>query len=55
MARWLGGQIVEYFPARKRERREDKVNNMGYYDGQPVLMVVITSPANHAKLEHLRQ
>jgi hypothetical protein len=55
MARW--DKIVEYFSVLEKESGgKMKVNNMGPTTmGNPFLMVVITSPANQAKLEHLRQ
>ena len=55
MARW--DKIVEYFSLLEKESGgKMKVNNMGPTTmGNPFLMVVITSPANQAKLEHLRQ
>lgn len=55
MARW--DKIVEYFSVLEKESGgKMKVNNMGPTTmGNPFLMVVITSPANQAKLEHYRQ
>src|SRR5258708_35719322 len=55
MARW--DKIVEYFSVLEKESGgKMKINNMGPTTmGNPFLMVVITSPANQAKLEHLRQ
>lgn len=55
MARW--DKIVEYFSVLEKESGgKMKVNNMGPSTmGNPFLMVVITSPANQAKLEHYRQ
>src|SRR5579863_3278026 len=55
MARW--DKIVEYFSVLEKESGgKMKVNNMWPTTmGNPFLMVVITSPANQAKLEHLRQ
>ncbi|HVP00885.1 MAG TPA: M14 metallopeptidase family protein [Bryobacteraceae bacterium] len=55
MARW--DKIVEYYSVLEKESGgKMKVTNMGPSTmGNPFLMVVITSPANHAKLEHLRQ
>ena len=50
MARW--DKITEYFSVLEKESGgKMKVNNMGPSTmGNPFLMVVITSPANHAKL-----
>src|SRR5580692_7166226 len=55
MARW--DKITEYFSVLEKESGgKMKVNNMEPTTmGNPFLMVVITSPANQAKLEHLRQ
>jgi hypothetical protein len=55
MARW--DKIIEYFSVLEKESGgKMKVNNMGPTTmGNPFLMVVITSPENQAKLEHLRQ
>ena len=55
MARW--DKIIEYFNVLEKESGgRMKVNNMGPTTmGNPFLMVVITSPANQAKLDHLRQ
>jgi hypothetical protein len=55
MARW--DKITEYFSVLEKESGgKMKVNNMGPTTmGNPFLMVVITSPANQAKLDHLRQ
>lgn len=55
MARW--DKIVEYYAVLEKESGgKMKVINMGPTTmGNPFLMVVITSPANQAKLERLRQ
>src|SRR5579871_4874882 len=55
MARW--DKIVDYFHVLEKESGgRMKVVNMGpTSEGNPFLMVVITSPANMAKLEHLRE
>jgi hypothetical protein len=55
MARW--DKIVEYFHLmEKQSGGRLKVINMGpTSEGNPFLMAIITSPANMAKLEHLRQ
>ena len=55
MARW--DKIVEYYGAlEKQSGGRMKVINMGPTSmGNPFLMVIITSPANLAKLEHLRE
>jgi len=55
MARW--DKITEYFHVLEKESGgKMKVNDMGPTTmGNPFLMVVITSPANQAKLEHYRQ
>ncbi len=55
MARW--DKIVEYFGVlEKQSGGRMKVPNMGpTSEGNPFLMVIITSPANFAKLERLRQ
>src|SRR5580698_2625103 len=55
MARW--DKIVEYYGVLEKESGgRMKVINMGPTTmGNPFLMVIITSPANHAKLERLRQ
>ena len=51
MARW--DKIVEYYSVLEKESGgKMKVINMGPSTmGNPFLMVIITSPANHAKLE----
>ena len=55
MARW--DKIVDYFAVLEKESGgKMKVVNMGPTTmGNPFLMVIITSPANQAKLERLRQ
>jgi hypothetical protein len=55
MARW--DKIVDYFGVlEKQSAGRMKVINMGpTSEGNPFLMVIITSPANFAKLERLRQ
>src|SRR5262249_51468360 len=55
MARW--DKIVDYFGVLEKESAgKMKVINMGPSTmGNPFLMVIITSPANHAKMERLRQ
>jgi hypothetical protein len=55
MARW--DKIVEYFSVLEKEGGgRMKVVNMGPTTmGNPFLLVVITAPANLAKLEHLRE
>jgi hypothetical protein len=55
MARW--DKIVEYYSVLEKESAgKMKVINMGPTTmGNPFLMVIITSPANHAKIERLRQ
>jgi hypothetical protein len=55
MARW--DKIVEYYGVLEKESGgRMKVVNMGPSTmGNPFLMVIITSPANQAKLDHLRQ
>jgi hypothetical protein len=55
MARW--DKIVEYYSVlEKQSGGRMKVTNMGPTSmGNPFLMVIITSPANLAKLEHLRE
>ena len=55
MARW--DKIVEYFGVLEKESGgKMKVINMGPSTmGNPFLMVIITSPANQAKLDRLRQ
>ena len=55
MARW--DKIVEYYGAlEKQSGGRMKVINMGPTSmGNPFLMVIITSAANFAKLEHLRE
>jgi Zinc carboxypeptidase len=55
MARW--DKIVEYYSVLEKESGgKMKVINMGSTTmGNPFLMVIITSPANHAKLDRLRQ
>src|SRR4030095_3077545 len=55
MARW--DKIVEYYGVlEKQSGGRMKVINMGPTSmGNPFLMVIITSPANLAKLEHLRE
>jgi hypothetical protein len=55
MARW--DKIVDYFAVLEKESGgKMKVINMGPSTmGNPFLMVIITSPANQAKLERLRQ
>src|SRR5450755_4159359 len=55
MARW--DKIVEYYGVlEKQSGGRMKVVNMGpTSEGNPFLMVVITAPANMAKLEHLRE
>src|SRR5260370_13185254 len=55
MARW--DKIVEYYSAlEKQSGGRMKVINMGPTAmGNPFLMVIVTSPANFAKLERLRQ
>lgn len=55
MARW--DKIVEYFYLMEKESGGRlKVINMGpTSEGNPFLMAIITSPANMAKLERLRQ
>src|SRR5271166_2650409 len=55
MARW--DKIVEYYSVLEKESGgRMKVTNMGPSTmGNPFLMVIITSPSNHAKLERLRQ
>src|SRR5260370_7992868 len=55
MARW--DKIVEYYSAlEKQSGGRMKVINMGPTSmGNPFLMVIITSPANFAKLERLRE
>jgi hypothetical protein len=54
MARW--DKIVEYYGVlEKQSGGRMKVINMGPTSmGNPFLMVIITSPANFAKLDHLR-
>src|ERR1700756_4933196 len=55
MARW--DKIVEYYGVLEKESGgRMKVINMGPTTmGNPFLMVIITSPANHAKLDGIRQ
>ncbi len=55
MARW--DKIVEYYGVLEKESAgRMKVINMGpTSEGNPFLMVIITSPANFAKLDHLRE
>src|SRR5580698_6411836 len=55
MARW--DKIVEYYGVlEKQSGGRMRVINMGpTSEGNPFLMVIITSPANFAKLERLRQ
>jgi hypothetical protein len=55
MARW--DKIVEYFQLMEKESGgRMKVINMGpTSEGNPFLMVIITSPANMAKLDRLKQ
>src|ERR1700685_3109042 len=55
MARW--DKIVEYYGVlEKQSGGRMKVTNMGpTSEGNPFLMVIISSPANFAKLERLRQ
>ncbi|MGA3237840.1 MAG: M14 family zinc carboxypeptidase [Bryobacteraceae bacterium] len=55
MARW--DKIVDYFGVlEKQSAGRMKVINMGpTSEGNPFLMVIITAPANFAKLERLRQ
>src|ERR1700685_1563663 len=55
MARW--DKIVEYYGVmEKQSGGRMKVVNMGpTSEGNPFLMVVITAPANMAKLERLRE
>jgi Zinc carboxypeptidase len=55
MARW--DKIVDYYSLLEKESGgKMKVINMGPTTmGNPFLMVIITSPANHAKLDRLRQ
>src|SRR5215471_7723607 len=55
MARW--DKIVEYFGVLEKESGgRMKIINMGPSTmGHPFLMAIITSPANQAKLERLRQ
>ena len=55
MARW--DKMVEYYQQLEKESGGKlKVVNMGPTEmGNPFLLVIITSPANQAKLEQLRQ
>src|SRR5580704_18062502 len=55
MARW--DKIVEYYSVlEKQSGGKMKIINMGPTTmGNPFLMVIITSPANQAKLDRLRQ
>ena len=55
MARW--DKIVAYYAVLEKESAgRMKVINMGpTSENNPFLMVIITSPANFAKLEHLRE
>src|ERR1700750_1672807 len=55
MARW--DKIVEYYGVlEKQSGGRMKVINMGpTSEGNPFLMVIITAPANFAKLDRLRQ
>src|SRR2546427_8312956 len=55
MARW--DKIVEYYGVlEKQSGGRMKVINMGPTSmGNPFLMVIVTAPANFAKLERLRQ
>src|SRR6478735_5554343 len=55
MARW--DKIVEYYGVlEKQSGGRLKVVNMGPTSmGNPFLMVIVTAPANFAKLERLRQ
>jgi hypothetical protein len=54
IARW--DKAVDYFKRLETESRKMKVVNMGpSTEGNPFLLVVISSPANLAKLERLRQ
>jgi len=55
MARW--DKIVEYYSVlEKQSGGRMKVINMGPTSmGNPFLMVIMTSPANFARLEHFRE
>jgi hypothetical protein len=54
MARW--DRIVEYYELLEKESDKITVTNMGSSTmGHPFLLVIISSPANIANLEHLRE
>jgi hypothetical protein len=53
IARW--DRIVEYYKLLERESRRIKVLDMGpSTEGHPFLLAIISSPANLAKLDRLR-
>jgi hypothetical protein len=54
IARW--DKIVDYYELLEKQSQKIKVVNMGAStEGNPFLLVIISSPANLAKLERLRQ